>query len=58
MRHQQSEAVAQSDMSRNLPWDAWIQQGLNNIREKQLERVLRPLIPTASPVEVGLLLVL
>lgn len=34
-------------------WDAWIQQGLQSIRGRKLERVLRPLIPTGSPVEVG-----
>lgn len=40
-------------MTSNPQWDAWIQQGLGAIREKKLERVLRPLIPTSSPVEVS-----
>jgi hypothetical protein len=40
-------------MSAHPQWDAWINQSLHNIREKKLERILRPLIPTASPVEVS-----
>lgn len=35
-------------------WGAWIQQGVAQIREAKLERVLRPLIPTQSAVEVSL----
>lgn len=34
-------------------WGAWIQQGVAQIRDAKLERVLRPLIPTQSAVEVS-----
>jgi hypothetical protein len=39
-------------MSAHPQWDAWIDQSLHNIRDKKLERILRPLIPTKSPVVV------
>lgn len=40
-------------MSSNPQWDAWIQQGLQQIRSKKLERVLRPIVPTNNSVEVS-----
>lgn len=33
-------------------WESWVDSSLNAIRSKKLERVLRPLIPTGSSVEV------
>jgi hypothetical protein len=44
-------ATAAADAQAGV-WQAWVQDSLASLRARQLERILRPLAPTESPVEV------
>eukprot|EP00879_Flechtneria_rotunda_P023441 GHRR01024794.1.p1 GENE.GHRR01024794.1~~GHRR01024794.1.p1 ORF type:complete len:455 (+),score=151.56 GHRR01024794.1:262-1626(+) len=45
--------TAMSVLSSNDAWASWLQHSLQKLRDNNLERMLRPLVPTGCTVQVG-----
>ena len=46
-------SIVMADARSQQIWTSWVDDSLDVIRHKRLERVLRPLVPTSSPVQVS-----